>query len=265
MKKNKIKKKSKAKFYTIFHVFIVIILFFLLDLWSVGDFKNYKKMSDFRSDILESDIKFDEFPPRKLFGVKLYDDIKKYTLKDTEAKEIEINGKIYTGFYYDTKNDSLKKRFKVKVTPPFEEYGVMARENGEVVLIVSAIEDMKLENNNNFLKVCTNTRDTFLKNQNFLKSDFERRYFKETAFFHDFLSTDYTVDKKIGELSKSEKARFSIVCEYKINQSSIDYRFIVVLSDIDMIENAFIKENMVEINIIPNDLIRKYRKSIKNK
>ena len=44
-----------------------------------------------------------------------------------------------------------KKRFKVKVTPPFKEYGVIARENGEVVLIVSVSEDMKLKNNNNFL------------------------------------------------------------------------------------------------------------------
>ncbi len=107
MKKNKTKSKSAA--YPLLQVFIVIVIFLLIEFWSVGSFENYKKMSEFKNGLLSKDFKFKQFPPNELFGVKLYDDFEKYLL--VNKNEIELN-EVNNIKYYEIIS-SVEKKNKV--------------------------------------------------------------------------------------------------------------------------------------------------------
>jgi len=101
MKKvTKVKNNRKPYIYTAINISVVIIIFAILNLWSVGDFENYKKISEFRNGLLSKDFKFKQFPLNELLGVKLYDNFEKYLLVNkSEIKIKEINNNNYYIFY----------------------------------------------------------------------------------------------------------------------------------------------------------------------
>ena len=246
------KNKSKSTAYPLLQVFIVIVIFLSLNLWSVGDFENYKKISEFRNGLLSKDFKFKQFPPKEFLGVKLYDDFEKYLLvsKD-ELKLRDVNNNKY---YFISKN--------IKFPNPLPEYfdknGIIANENGEIVGILARF-DITLNNNNNFLNFCTKTRNSFLKQHNLSKLNFKNEYYsKGDDEFDDFKNFDLQIN--------NNNARFSIVCGYDIDRSSIEYIIFFLLYDIN-----YWKDVMIEFDIkitskkFSNNDIRKYRDKRKKK
>ena len=264
MKKNKNKSKSAA--YPLLQVFIVIVIFLLIDFWSVGSFENYKKMSGFRRAILTSDFKFKEFPPNELFGIKLFDNIEKYLLVDKEQiRKNNINNKVYLKIWQSSHSKEPKLKFTNPIPLNAEEIEIYAKENGEIVGILVGYE-LEL-NSNNFLKVCTNTRSAFLKKHNLSKLDFKNEYFKESKTypktFFDFKNFDFTIKSKNEEISKPQEVRFTIFCVHDIYRNNIDYAFVFFIHNLILWHDLVNEHSIVPTNKITNDLITKYRNSKK--
>ena len=264
MKKNKTKSKSAA--YPLLQVFIVIVIFLLIEFWSVGSFENYKKMSEFKNGLLSKDFKFKQFPPNELFGIKLYDDFEKYLFVNKDKFKLrDLNNNKY--YYEFDATRSGKNRIKhINPLPGyFDEIGIYAKENGEIVGILVGYE-LEL-NSNNFLKVCTNTRSAFLKKHNLSKLDFKNEYFKESKkypkTFFDFKNFDFTIKSKNEEISKPQEVRFTIFCVHDIYRNNIDYAFVFFIHDPILWHDLVNEHSIVPTNKITNDLITKYRNSKK--
>ena len=264
------KKKSKSAAYPLLQVFIVIVIFLLIDFWSVGSFENYKKMSDFRSKILSDDIKLNKFPSDELFGIKLFDKIDNYLLEGTKISVENANNKKYLEISH-SKSSNAKYKFKIEVSS-LDEHIVVASEDRRIKMIIGADDDMlRLKGNNNFSNICTNSRNAFLKKHNLPKSSFIREFYHDSVKgaqpkefyddFFDFLSIDYAVNNKNVELSKSEKVRLSIACLYDIDQNQIEYGFALLLyaPDDAFRDLAKIDDHWIKINRPFNNWIRKYR------
>jgi hypothetical protein len=250
MKKNKTKSKSAA--YPLLQVFIVIVIFLLIEFWSVGSFENYKKMSEFKNGLLSKDFKFKQFPPNELFGIKLYDDFEKYLFVNKDKFKLrDLNNNKY--YYEFDATRSGKNRIKhINPLPGyFDEIEIYAKENGEIVGIIGGF-DTSLYNNHNLLNVCTKTRNSFLKKHNLSKLNFKNEYYLETGDeFYDFKNFDLLI--------KNNNARFSIVCGYDINRRSNEYIVIFFLYDINLWKDLIIKHDIkITSKKINNNWIRKY-------
>ncbi len=122
------KDNRKPYIYTAINISVVVIIFAILNLWSVGDFKNYKKISEFRNGLLSKDFRFKQFPPKEFLDIKLYDNFEKYLLVNKSEIDIDdINNSKY--YVIDEK--------EIKIVNPLPEYfddnTVVANENGEIV------------------------------------------------------------------------------------------------------------------------------------
>ena len=281
MKKNKIKKKSKAKFYTIFHVFIVIILFFLLDLWSVGHIENYSKIYEFKKNIRNGSYKIDKFPPTELSGIKLFDDFEKYFFNDKEHYQY-LNHKTYwkinnykyrftSGVYLMhaitavgkeinpsdlLENDSLIKN------PSSDKFILADENNDEIKLIIEYPDLISLDNNKTILNICDNSRNQVLKKNNLSKSDFKRKYYKEEdndGEFFDTLSFDYTINNKNGEIIEPKKVNLSLMCGYNKSKRDIDYQFGIILSEIKAFDDFLAELGLVETKMNVKEMIKKIK------
>jgi len=244
------KDNRKPYIYTAINISVVVIIFAILNLWSIGDFENYKKISKFKSVFLSKSLNFKKSPPNELFGVKLYDNFEKYLL--VNKSEIRID-EFNNTKYYEIISNSEKK---IKFTNPLPEYiehvEFYVKENGEIAGINFGYE-IRLNNNNNILNFCTKTRNSFLRQHNLSKLNFNNEYYilNDKEFF-DFKSFDFQIN--------NNNARFSIACAYQIKEKSIDYIFILFLHDVNMWKDLA-KENDLKITskkINSND-IRKYR------
>jgi|TARA_Y100000031_G_scaffold11672_1_gene12498 hypothetical protein len=271
MKKNKFKNKSKSAAYPLLQVFIVIVIFLLIDFWSIGSFENYKKISDFKSKILSDDIKFNKSPPTELFGIKLFDDIDNYLLEKTRIHDEKANNKKFVYIEHDTERSSKRRKFKIETSSSFQEYFASAGEDRKVNVIF-AINDpfIKLKGNKNFSKACSDARNKFLKRKNLQKKDFKNKFYIDSHkgatsksihdSFADFLSIDYIVNKNNDGVLKSEKVRLSIVCIYEIELESIRYAFALLLYSVEAFQDFFvIGDHWTEIEKPSNSWIRKYR------
>ena len=146
------KTKSESAAYPLLQVFIVIVIFLLIDFWSVGSFENYKKMSDFRSKILSDDIKLNKFPSDELFGIKLFDKIDNYLLEGTKISVENANNKKYLEISH-SKSSNAKYKFKIEVSS-LDEHIVVASEDRRIKMIIGADDDMlRLKGNNNFSNI----------------------------------------------------------------------------------------------------------------
>jgi hypothetical protein len=248
--------KSKSTAYPLLQVFIVIVIFLSLNLWSIGDFENYKKISEFKNGLLSKDFKFKQFPPNEFFGVKLYDDFEKYLL--VNKSEIDVD-EINNSKYYDIREKEIKS---INPLPEyFDDTKVIANENGEIVGILTGV-DITLYNNNNFLNFCTKTRNSFLKQHNLSRLNFNKEYYVEDEKEYYDESYDF---KNFDLQINNNNARFSIVCGYDINQSSIKYMIILFLYDINFWKDIMIEEEIkITSKKFSNNDIRKYRNK-KNK
>ena len=249
MKKN----NQKPYIYPVVSVLVVVIIFAILNFWSVGDFENYKKISKFRNGLLSKDFKFKQFPPKEFFNIKLYDDFEKYLLVNKSEINIDdINNSKY--YVIDEK--------EIKIVNPLPEYfddtTVVANENGEIVGMISII-NIPLKNNNNFLNFCTKTRNSFLKQNNLSKLNFKNEYYSSDGNeFYDFKNFDLQIN--------NNNARFSIICGYVIKSSSIKYQIMFFLYDIDLWKNIMIDEEIkISSKKFSNNDIRKYRGKKKKK
>ena len=241
------KKKSKAKFYTIFHVFIVIILFFLLDLSSVGNIENYLEIYEFKKNIRNGSYKINKFPPTELSGIKLFDDFEKYFFNDKEHYQF-FNHKTYwkiNNYKYRVaqsislmsmivrlgkdinpsnlfENDSLIKNLSSDKIIFADEYSDKIK-----LIIEHTVDFINLDNNKIILNICDNSRNQVLKKNNLLKSDFKRKYYKtkDDDNFSDILSFDYTINNKNGEILEPKKVNLSLICSYDKSKSGIRYEF----------------------------------------
>ena len=249
------KDNRKPYIYTAINISVVVIIFAILNLWSVGDFKNYKKISEFRNGLLSKDFKFKQFPPNEFLDIKLYDDFEKYLLVNKSGIELdEANNNKY---YAIISNTEKKIKFTNPLPEYFEDIEFMAKENGEITGIVSGYK-IYLNNNNNFLNFCTKTRNSFLKKHNLSKLNYNNEYYYEDEHkFYDFKNFDFKMN--------NNNARFSIVCGYDINQSSIKYMIILFLYDINFWKDIMIEEEIkITSKKFSNNDIRKYRNK-KNK
>ena len=232
MSQSKTKKKNqKSYMYPAIGVATIIIIFIILNFWSIGDPKNYKKISEFKSGILSKDFKFKQFPPNELLGLKLYDDFEKYLL--VNKSEIKINEK-NNHKYYDIGKKNIK--FTNPFPEYFEDFEFVANEDGKLVGIFAG-RKISLKNNNNFLNFCTKTRNLFLKQHNLSKLNFINEYYNnDMGDFYDFKSYDFQID--------NNSTRFSIICSHDINISSIDYTFFFFFYDINLFKDLMIQENI---------------------
>jgi hypothetical protein len=247
--------KSKSTAYPLLQVFIVIVIFLLINFWSVGRFENYKKMSEFKNGLLSKNFKFKQFPPNEFLGVKLYDDFEKYLL--VNKNEIRVNEVNNTKYY------EIKKK-QIKFTNPHPEFldnniAFIANENGKIEGIF-AVHEIKLKNNNNFLNFCTKARNSFLRQHNLSKLNFKNEYFytEDGEEFFDSINFDLLI--------KNNNARFSIICGSNINISSINYLIVFFLHDVnlwnDMVREEDLKITSKKLN---SNNIRKYRDKRKKK
>ena len=251
--------KSKSTAYPLLQVFIVIVIFLLINFWSVGRFENYKKISEFKNGLLSKDFKFKQFPPNELFGIKLYDDFEKYLFVNKDKFKLrDLNNNKY--YYEFDATRSGKNRIKhINPLPGyFDEIEIYAKENGEIVGIIGGF-DTSLYNNHNLLNVCTKTRNSFLKKHNLSKLNFKNEYYLETGDeFYDFKNFDLLI--------KNNNARFSIICGSNINISSINYLIVFFLHDVnlwnDMVREEDLKITSKKLN---SNNIRKYRDKRKKK
>ena len=248
------KDNRKSYIYPAISISVVIIIFAILNLWSVGDFENYKKISEFRNGLLSKDFKFKQFPPNELFGIKLYDDFEKYLLVNKDEFELKDinNNKYYNISATRSGKDKIKSINPLPEYFDFSDTGIWVKENGELVGIIGGYR-IRLKNNNNFLNVCTNTRNLFIKQHNLSKLNFKNQYYTEDADeFFDFKNFEFLI--------KNNNARFSIICGYDINLSSIEYSIILFLYDINLWKDLTSKYD-VKINFKKhtNNDIRKYR------
>ena len=241
------KDNRKPYIYTAINISVVVIIFAILNLWSVGNFENYKKISEFRNGLLSKDFKFKQFPPNEFFGVKLYDDFEKYLL--VNKSEIDVDD-INNTKYYDIEEKQIK--FANPLPEYFEETVVIANENGEIVGILTGHE-INLNNNNNFLNFCTKTRNSFLRQHNLSKLNFNNEYYDDdNDDFYDFKNFDFQIN--------NNNVRFSIVCGYDINISSIDYMIILFLFDVNLWKDLMIEEDIkITFKKFSNNDIRKLR------
>ena len=243
------KDNRKPYIYTAINISVVVIIFAILNLWSVGDFENYKKISEFRNGLLSKDFKFKQFPPNEFLDIKLYDNFEKYLL--VNKSEISINDTNNYKYY-----DIQKK--EIKSTNPLPEYlldkniSIIANQNDEIVGIL-ALHKIKLKNNNNFLNFCTKTRNSFLKKHNLSKLNYNNEYYYEDEHkFYDFKNFDFKMN--------NNNARFSITCGYEIKDNSIEYMLIFFLYDVNMWKDIVIEENFkITSKKLSNNYIRKYR------
>ena len=267
----KIKKKSKAKFYTIFHVFIVIILFFLLDFNSVGNIENYLEIYKFKKNIRNGSYKIDKFPPTELSGIKLFDDFEKYYFNDKEHYQFDNHNTYNT--YWNTNN--FKYRFTSgvylmhvisalgKETNPsnlFENDSLIKNpssgkmifadeNNDEIKLILEHPERISLNNNKTILNICDNSRNQVLKKNNLSKSDFKRKYYKfknDDHEFMDVLSFDYIINKKNDKILEPRKVNLSLICNYDKSKWGIEYTFAIFLSEIKAFDDFFVEWGYIE-------------------
>jgi len=248
MKKvTKVKNNRKPYIYTAINISVVVIIFAILNLWSVGDFENYKKISEFRNGLLSKDFKFKQFPPNELLGVKLYDDFEKYLLVSKDELKLED---INNNKYYDINKKKIK--FANPLPEYFDDTSVIANENGEIVGMLAGF-DITLKNNNNFLNFCTKTRNSFLKQHNLSKLNFKNEYYSEgDDEFYDFKNFDLQIN--------NNNARFSIVCGYDIDRSSIEYMIVFFLYDINFWKDVMIDEKIkITSKKFNNNDIRKLR------
>ena len=265
------KDNRKSYIYTAINISVVVIIFAILNLWSIGDFENYKKISDFKSKILSDDIKFNKSPPTELFGIKLFDDIDNYLLEKTRIHDEKANNKKFVYIEHDTERSSKRSKFKIETSSSFQEYFASAGEDRKVNVIF-AINDpfIKLKGNKNFSKACSDARNKFLKRKNLQKKDFKNKFYIDSHkgatsksihdSFADFLSIDYIVNKNNDGVLKSEKVRLSIVCIYEINLKSIEYGFALMLYSVEAFQDLFvIGDHWTEIEKPSNSWIRKYR------
>jgi len=244
------KDNRKSYIYTAINISVVVIIFAILDLWSVGDFENYKKMSEFRNGLLSKDFKFKQFPPNEFLGVKLYDNFEKYLL--VNKSEIELDEANNTKYYAIISNTEKEIKFTNPLPEYFEDVEFMAKENGEITGIVSGYK-IYLNNNNNFLNFCTKTRNSFLKKHNLSKLNYNNEYYYEDEHkFYDFKNFDFKMN--------NNNARFSIICGYEIKDNSIEYMLIFFLYDVNMWKDIVIEENFkITSKKLSNNYIRKYR------
>lgn len=281
MKNNKIKKKSKAKFYTIFHVVFVIILFFLLDLSSVGNIENYLEIYKFKKNIRNGNYKIDKFPPTELSGIKLFDDFEKYFFTDKEHYQY-ANHKSYwkiNNYKYRVaqsislmsminqlgkdinpsnlfENDSLIKDIQ------FLDKLILADENNDKIkLIILFPEEIDLDNNKIILNICDNSRNQVLKKNNLSKSDFKRKYYKakDDDEFMDVLSFDYIINIKNDEILEPKKVNLSLICHYDKSKRDIDYQFAILLSEIKAFNDFFDEWGLIETKMNVKEMIKKIK------
>ena len=278
------KKKSKAKFYTIFHVFIVIILFFLLDLWSVGHIENYSKIYEFKKNIRNGSYKIDKFPPTELSGIKLFDDFEKYYFNDKEHYQFD-NHNTYNN-YWNTNNfkyrftsgvylmhaitavgkeinpsDLLENDSLIK-NPSSDKFILADENNDEIKLIIEYPDLISLDNNKTILNICDNSRNQVLKKNNLSKSDFKRKYYKEEdndGEFFDTLSFDYTINNKNGEIIEPKKVNLSLMCGYNKSKRDIDYQFGIILSEIKAFDDFLAELGLVETKMNVKEMIKKIK------
>jgi hypothetical protein len=245
MKKN----NQNLYIYPVVSVLLVVIIFAILSLWSNGDFENYKKISKFKSKILSKDFKFKKFPPNEFLGLKLYDDFEKYLLVNkSEIRRDEMNNHKY----YDISKKYIK--FTNPIPEYFKEFEFVANEDGKLVGIIAGFEEIRLKNNNNFLNICSKTRNVFLKQHNLSKLNFKNEYYSDGDDFFDFKSFDFQIN--------NNKTRFSIICLADINTSSIDYGFFFFFYDINLMKDIAIDVNL---KIVPKKINNNDIKKIRDK
>ena len=249
MKKN----NQKAFIYPVIGISVVIIFFVIMNFWSVGDFENYKKISKFKSKILSKDFKFKKFPPNEFLGLKLYDDFEKYLL--VNKSEIDIDD-INNSKYYDIREKEIK--YNNPIPEYFKEFEFIANEDGKLVGIIAGVEEIRLKNNNNFLNICSKTRNAFLKQHNLSTLNFKNEYYSDDDEFFDFKSFDFQIN--------NNKTRFSIICSTDINIDSINYGFFFFFYDINLIKDVAIEYNLkITPKKINNNDIIKIRDKMKKK
>ena len=251
MKKN----NQKLYIYPFVGVLLVIIIFAILSLWSIGDFENYKKISKFKDGILSKDFKFKKFPPDELFGLKLYDDFEKYLL--VNKSEIRID-EVNNTKYYDIYNPEKKIKFTNPFPEYFDEFEFYVKENGEISSLAGGHE-IRLDNNNNILNFCTKTRDSFFRQHSLTKLNFKSEYYWiDDDGFLDFKNFDFKINNK--------STRFQIGCFYEIKEKSIRYLFVLFLIDVSLWKDLK-KEYDLRITSkkISNTDIKKFRDKKKKK
>ena len=281
MKNNKIKKKSKAKFYTIFHVVFVIILFFLLDLSSVGNIENYLEIYKFKKNIRNGNYKIDKFPPTELSGIKLFDDFEKYFFNDKEHYQysnhetyLKINNYKYR-VVQSTSLMSVINRLGKDINPsnlfendslikdiPFLDKLIFADENNDKIkLIILFYDEIRLDNNKIILNICDNSRNQVLKKNNLLKSDFKRKYYKkkDDDEFVDILSFDYIINNKNGEILEPKKVNLSLACYYEKYATRINYEFSIVLSEVKAFNDLNTEFGLIETKMNVKEMIKKIK------
>ena len=282
MKNNKMKKKSKTKFYTIFHVVFVIILFFLLDLSSVGNIENYLEIYKFKKNIRNGNFKIDKFPPTELSGIKLFDDFEKYYFNDKEHYQYLNHGTYWKmnnhkyrfvnrsylmhaieGLGKDInpsdlfENDSLIKNLS-------SDKMIFADENNDVIKLIIEFPDLiSLDNNKTILNICDNSRNQVLKKNNLSKSDFKRKYYKpkdkDYDDFMDVLSFDYIINIKNDEILEPKKVNLSLVCGYNKSKRDIDYQFGIFLSEIKAFNDFLAEVGLIETKMNLKEMIKKIK------
>ena len=247
MKKN----NQKSYIFSAIGISLVITIFVMLSLLSIGDFENYKKISKFRNGLLSQDFKLKQFPPKEFLDIKLYDDFEKYLL--VNKSEIDIDD-INNSKYYDIRDKEMK--YNNPLPEYFDEINVLANENSQIVGIAAAHE-IKLMNNNNFLNFCKKTRNSFLKQHNLSKLNFKNKYYyRQKSYFYDFKDFDLQIN--------NNNARFSIVCGYDINSNSIDYMIIFLLYDVNFWKDVVREEDYkIAPKKFSNNDIKKYRNKLK--
>ena len=283
MKNNKMKKKSKTKFYTIFHVVFVIILFFLLDLSSVGNIENYLEIYKFKKNIRNGNYKIDKFPPTELSGIKLFDDFEKYFFNDKEHYQysnhetyLKINNYKYR-VVQSTSLMSVINRLGKDINPsnlfendslikdiPFLDKLIFADENNDKIkLIILFYDEIRLDNNKIILNICDNSRNQVLKKNNLSKSDFKRKYYKpkdkDYDDFMDVLSFDYIINIKNDEILEPKKVNLSLVCGYNKSKRDIDYQFGIFLSEIKAFNDFLAEVGLIETKMNLKEMIKKIK------
>jgi len=265
------KNNRKSYIYTAINISVVVIIFAILNLWSIGDFENYKKISGFKSKILSDDIKFNKSPPTELFGIKLFGDIDNHLLEKTRIHDEKANNKKFVYIEHDTESSSKRRKFKIETSSSFQEYFASAGEDRKINVIFAMTDPfIELKGNKNFSKACSDARNKFLKRNNLKKTDFKNKFYIDSHkgatsksihdSFADLLSIDYIVNKNNDGVLKAEKVRLSIVCIYEINLKSIEYGFALMLYSVEAFQDLFvIGDHWTEIEKPSNSWIRKYR------
>ena len=249
MKKN----NQNPYIYPVVSVLVVVIIFAILNFWSVGDFENYKKISKFRNGLLSKDFKFKQFPPKEFLDIKLYDNFEKYLL--VNKSEIDIDD-INNSKYYDIREKEIK--YNNPLPEYFNDVEFVANEDGEIVGIISGF-DIRLDNNKNFLNFCAKTRNSFLNQHNLSKLNFKDEYYWEDENeFYDFKNFDFKIN--------NNNARFSIVCATRISKYSIEYGIIFFLHDVNLWKDVVSRYDFkITSKKITSKYIRKYRDKLKKK